>query len=93
MLSDTQAALLSHNITFFEESRPLGFWEESVTAIFRLERTREGGTFTNLLASPETAVLTRPTHRHLPECGILHIHRRENLKPFFNFFEININEI
>jgi hypothetical protein len=32
--------------------------------------------------SSKTPVLTRPTRRHIPEDGILHIHRRENLKSY-----------
>jgi hypothetical protein len=30
----------------------------------------------------ETSVLTRGTRRHIPEDGILHNHRRENLKSY-----------
>jgi hypothetical protein len=32
------------------------------------------------LRSSETSVLTRATRRNMPEVGILHSHRRENLK-------------
>jgi hypothetical protein len=32
--------------------------------------------------SSETSVHTRSTRRHIPEDGILHSHRRENLKPY-----------
>jgi hypothetical protein len=35
-----------------------------------------------VITSSETSVLTRATRRHIPEGGILHSHRRENLKSY-----------
>jgi hypothetical protein len=34
------------------------------------------------IRSPKTSALTRATRRHIPEDGILHSHRRENLKSY-----------
>jgi hypothetical protein len=41
------------------------------------------------LPSPETSVLTRATMRKIPEDGIPHCHRRENLKSY-NLWGISI---
>jgi hypothetical protein len=37
---------------------------------------------TEAMHSSETSVLARATRRHVPEDGILHNHRCENLKPY-----------
>jgi hypothetical protein len=37
------------------------------------------------IRSFELSVLTRATRRHIPEAGILHIHRRENLKCYMTW--------
>jgi hypothetical protein len=37
------------------------------------------------LCSSETSVLTRSTVRNIPDDGILHSHRRENLKSYIAF--------
>jgi hypothetical protein len=35
-------------------------------------------------SSSESLVLIRPTYRHIPEDGIIHNHRRENLRSYIN---------
>jgi hypothetical protein len=67
--------------------------EESVASIFRGKNTRAGRElyicfsliyFSTLkieaICSSETSVLTTSTLRHMLQDGILHSHRRENLK-------------
>jgi hypothetical protein len=41
------------------------------------------------IRSSETSVHTRSTRRHIPEDGILHSHRRENLKSYNNRYNSN----
>jgi hypothetical protein len=58
--------------------------EERITPIIKVKRIRELGTTlavtSNWSTLRRTSVLTRVTGRHIPEDGILHRHRRENLK-------------
>jgi hypothetical protein len=72
--------------------------EEHIASIFRVEKSgscnlqppaHTGFSFTNFstlkmeaILSSETSVHTRSTRRHIPEDGILHSHRRENLKSY-----------
>jgi hypothetical protein len=70
--------------------------EEDSTPTIRVTRISELGTFTitsnrspilvtlmmDAICSSETSVLTRPTWHNIPEDGILHSHRRENLKSY-----------
>jgi hypothetical protein len=37
------------------------------------------------IRSPESLILTRSTQSHIPEDGILHSHRCENVKSYFDF--------
>jgi hypothetical protein len=59
-------------------------------ALVRANVLEELSTFFTLimeaLSSSETSVLTKATRRNIPEDGILHSHRRENLKSYMDVF-------
>jgi hypothetical protein len=42
--------------------------------------------------SSETSVHTRSTWRHIPEDGILHSHRRENLKLMLSSYAVYVQD-
>jgi hypothetical protein len=43
--------------------------------------------------STETSILTRATQRNIPEDGILHSYRRENLKSYKVFYGIPVSPV
>jgi hypothetical protein len=55
--------------------------EECIASIIRMTRIGELGMLAarEAIRSSETSVLTRPTLLNIPDDGILHSHRRENL--------------
>jgi hypothetical protein len=57
--------------------------EESSASIIRVKRIGELAT---MLAVTNNPVPTRVTWRNFPDDGILHSHRRENLKSFYGDF-------
>jgi hypothetical protein len=70
--------------------------EERIASIIRMQRIRELGTIANIVSnslilptlvmkaifSSETSAFTRATSIHIPEDGIIHNHRRQNLKSY-----------
>jgi hypothetical protein len=82
--------------------------EEHIASIFRVEKSAScrlhppayaGSSLADFSAlkmdaicSSETSVHTRSARRHIPEDGILHSHRRGNLKSYIVFFWLRILE-
>jgi hypothetical protein len=57
--------------------------EERIATIIMVERISELRTMmTKAIHSSEMSVLTTATRRNIPESGIFHSHRRENLKSY-----------
>jgi hypothetical protein len=63
--------------------------EENISSIFSVTRMNELGTLA-VTSNWSTLRGTRATRRHIPEDGVLHSHRRDNLKSL-TLFMIHLN--
>jgi hypothetical protein len=70
-----------HSTSIIMETR-IGEPGTTLTATSNRRMLRRNAILMEALCSSETSVLTRVTWRNIPEDGILHSHRCENLKPF-----------
>jgi hypothetical protein len=59
---------------------------ERIASICKVEKSASGEHVAtvkmDLIRSSESSVYTRSTRRHIPEDGILHSHRREDLRSY-----------